>query len=109
MGRSRRIVNITTGFQLKPAQAQRAIENCAAVWVEPGVTIRSATLAEAIELRNRQAALRERLAYAELPGLIYKPALRDAEGHRRELAMAASANEFAGRPGVAFAAAALSV
>ena len=80
---------------MKFAQAERAVEACAAVWVEYGVSIRDATLGEAIALRNRQAAWRERLPYAELPGVVYEPSLSAANGFRRECEVAAWANLFA--------------
>jgi hypothetical protein len=94
-GRARRILNITSGFQLKPAQAERAIENCAAMWVEKGVSIRSVTLAEAVAMRNQQAQMREPLPYAELPGLVYSPGIASIAGNRRERELAVSANLFA--------------
>ncbi len=85
----------TRGCYLSRAQAQRAVEVCAALWVEFGVSIRSATLAEAIVLRNAQAAEREPLAYAELPGVHFEAPLRCLEGHLHELQIAREANKFA--------------
>lgn len=66
-----RVLNLTRGFRLKRAQAFRAVENCACVWVEFGVSVRDLTIAEAIVARNIQAANREPLAHAELPGIMF--------------------------------------
>ena len=66
-----RILNISRGFRLKPNQAYRAIENGACEWVEVGVSIKDLSLAESIAFRNKQAAVREPLEYAEIPGLKY--------------------------------------
>lgn len=66
-----RILNISRGFRLKPNQAYRAIENGACEWVELGISIRDLTLAESIDFRNKQAAVREPLEYAEIPGIKY--------------------------------------
>lgn len=66
------ILNVTRGFYMKRSRAERAItEECACAWVEYGVSVRDLTLAESIKARNEQAALREPLAYAELPGIVY--------------------------------------
>lgn len=89
------VLHITRGHRLSYKQARRAVENCAAVWVEVGVSIRDAGLLEAIGLRNEQARLREPLAAAELPGLIYEPSVGAAEGYRRERQLAVEAGAFA--------------
>ncbi len=95
MCKPRRVRNVTTGYWLKPAQAQRAIEECAAAWVEEGVSMRSVTLAEAIALRNAQAARREPVAMAELPGVRYEPTMKGLEGFRLECKLMRDANRFA--------------
>src|SRR5690348_1386934 len=100
MSKSHRVSNVTRNIRLKMSQAERAVEVCAAVWVEYGVSIRDATLAEAIELSNRQAALKERLAYSELPGLVYEPGAVRAEAYRREQRLAAEATGFAAWAGM---------
>lgn len=87
--------NATRRFFMEQSQAARAVENCACAWVEFGVVIRDLTLAEAIVARNRQAALRERLPFAELPGLLYRPALGKEGAARLERVTAREANEFA--------------
>jgi hypothetical protein len=68
-----RVFNVTRRFSLKHKQALRAVEQCACAWVEYGVSIRDLTVAESIAARNRQAQLREPLAVAELPGLVFAP------------------------------------
>ena len=100
MSKNTRVLNLTRGFRLRFNQAARAVEQCAAAWVEYGVSIRDVTLAEAIALRNAQAARRVELAYAELPGLVYEPAIGGAEGYRVERRLAIEANQFAERGAV---------
>lgn len=89
-----RVINLTRGFRLKLNQAERAVEACAAAWVEYGVSLRDLTLAEAIAARNEEAKRREPLPYAEIPGLIYEPGASRAASNRQELALAAQANQF---------------
>ncbi len=72
MSNNTRILNITRNYSLKHKQALRAIEQCAAAWVVYGETIRDLTLAESIAARNIEAKLREPIAAAELPGLIFR-------------------------------------
>ena len=95
MSKVHRVLNLTRNIRLKLKQAETAVEACSAVWVEYGVSIRDATLMEAIALRNQQAATRERLAYAELPWLRYEPSLGAQESYRREVELAGRANQFA--------------
>ena len=97
MGRALRVSNLTNGCWLKLKQAAQAVEVCSAVWVIPGVSIRNVTLAEAIALRNLQAAQRAPLPYAELPGLTFMPAAgaKAAEGLLREQRLARQADAFA--------------
>lgn len=71
MAQTPRVFNITRGFHLKRSQAERAIENCACVWIEYGVSVRDLTLAESIQVRNEQARVREPLAQAEIPGVTF--------------------------------------
>ncbi len=66
-----RIINLTNNRRLKRNQALRGIENCAWCWVEEGKTVRNLTLKESLQMRAEQAAVREPLAYAELPGLTF--------------------------------------
>jgi len=71
MAQPRKIVNLTRGLHWKFRRAERAVFECACEWVEYGVSVRDLTLAESIQMRNKQAADREPLAYAEIPGLVY--------------------------------------
>lgn len=84
---------------MRHKQAARAVENCACAWVEFGTTVRDLTLAEAIAARNHQASLREPLPFAELPGLLYRPALGSEAGARLERVVAMEANRFADHSG----------
>ena len=94
MAQDPRILNITRGFRLKRNQALKAIEQCACAWVEVNRTIRDLTLAESITARNQQAAEREPLAYAELPGITFKPPIGAQATHMIEVKRAFEANEF---------------
>jgi hypothetical protein len=97
MSKNTRVLNLTRGFSLRFNQASRAVEECACVWVDFGVSIRDVTLAESIQLRNKQAARREPMAHVELPGIVYEPCASAAEGFRRERRLAGLANSFAER------------
>lgn len=84
MSQSPRILNITRKYHLKPSQAQRAIDECSAVWVAPGISIRDLNLAESIAARNEQAKTRDPLPGMEIPGIIYKqPAYAATTAHER--------------------------
>jgi hypothetical protein len=87
-----RVLNVTRGFRLRLNQASKAVENCACAWVEPGVSIRDLTLAEAIQARVQQAQTREPLPYAEVHGLRFDPpyGTAGAEWQSRLLAYEAS-------------------
>jgi hypothetical protein len=80
---------------MKHTQALRAVEQCACVWVEFGVSVRDLTLAESIARRNQQAAIREPLAFAELPNCVYRPAERNQAAHRQGYDLVREANQFA--------------
>jgi hypothetical protein len=95
MSNNTRVLNITRRFYMKHKQAARAVENCACAWVEFGVSLRDLTLAEAIAARNHQASLRDPLPFAELPGLLYRPASGREAGARVQRVMAMEANRFA--------------
>ena len=84
----------TRGFTLKAKQAEKAVADGAAVWVEYGVSIRQATIAESIAARNKQASEREPIADAELAGLIFQPPTRALESTRNERKLAWEANKF---------------
>lgn len=64
-----KVLNVTKNYYVKYTQALRGIEECSFEWVEPGKTVRSLTLAESVAKRNEQAANREPLPYAEIPGV----------------------------------------
>lgn len=95
MSKNKRVFNLSTGACPKRRAAERAIENCAAAWVEFGVSIRNLTLAESIAARVEQARLREPLVPAELPHLRYEPAMSGLAAHRSGMKLAWQANEFA--------------
>lgn len=80
----KRILNVTRGVYLKINAAQRAIEECSAVWIEPGVSIRLLTLDEGRKARIEQAANREPLPYAELPGIKFVPSASGQAATRNE-------------------------
>ncbi len=92
MTNNARVTNVTRGYTLKHSQALRAISNCAAAWVEFGVSIRDLTLAESVAARHAQAKLREPLPQAEVPGVIYQPSRRGAALTRQGYALIREAN-----------------
>lgn len=98
---NRYVRNVTRGCYVKLNQALHAVEVCAAVWVEIGVSIRdltTATLHEAIAARNEQAKRQKRervLADVELPGVVYQPSLSAAAFYPKERGLALQANYFA--------------
>lgn len=89
-----RVLNLTRGFRLKRKQADRAIEQCACVWVEFGKTVRDCTLAEAIKLRAEQKKAKEPLPFAELPNVIFRMPGKESAIHT-ERVTAIQANQFA--------------
>lgn len=71
MGNSH-VCNLTSGKRLKFRKAEKLVnEDCVCAWVEFGNSIRTLTLAEQIIARNEQARVRERVAQAERPGLMF--------------------------------------
>ncbi len=72
MTNNARVYNVSRKFNMKHKQALKAIENCACTWVEYGVSVRDLTIAEAIQARNVQAAIREPAPNAEIPGIIFQ-------------------------------------
>lgn len=99
MSRQALITNISTGIRVGIQVAESSIAACSAVWVEFKSTIRNVTEAEAIVLRNAQAAKRRiptrALAYSEVFGVVYEPALSAAATHPMELGLALQADHFA--------------
>jgi len=89
------VFNTSRNYYLKRNQAAKAVENCAAAWIEYGVTIRDLNLAEAIEARNHRAAIRTPLPLAEIHGIIYRPATGTEAAARTERQRAREANVFA--------------
>jgi hypothetical protein len=93
-----RVFNVSRQYSMKQRQALRAVEQCAAIWVEFGVSIRDCTLAESIARRNQQAQIREPLAFAELPGCVYRPTERNQAQTRQGYELTRAANQFAEMP-----------
>lgn len=89
-----RILNLSRGFRLKRNQALKAIEQCACEWVEVGVSVRDLTLAESITKRNEQAKIREPLAEAEIPGLLYQPTECNVASNRESRRLSYEASKF---------------
>lgn len=105
-----RVSNLSRGFMLNFKQAKKAVQNCAAVWVEYGISIRDLTLVEAIAARaeqkqlraletEEQARLREPLPYIEVPGLRYEPSTGSHEAHLRCRKLAWDAQVFVATQG----------
>lgn len=93
MTKNRRVFNLSRpGYTLKHRQAERAVAQCAAEWVEYGVSIRDLSLGESIAARNEQARLREPLPSAEIPGLTFD---FDRAAVSREMNLAWQAGAFA--------------
>lgn len=72
--------------------------NCAAIWVEEGVSIRTMTLAESIEARriqaNRDEWLQGPLEFAEIPGFRFDPPASGVAATRREGKLVWDAHQF---------------
>lgn len=81
---------------MKRSAAEKAVENCACVWVKYALTVRDATLAESIQMRNEQAKLREPMALSELHGLRYEPSLSGKESTQRGYTLIREANALCG-------------
>ena len=94
MGSNARVINLTTGARIKRSQARGRVENCMSVWVVEGFTIRDLTLAQIVQRRSIQARLQESIPFAELPGLIFKPAQKDQASTRISYALLKQANQF---------------
>lgn len=86
--KNHRIVNLTRGYWLKFAQAARAVDMCAAEWVEFGVSVRDLTLAGAITARNERARRMEPLAASEVLGVFFEPPERGAAAARESRTLA---------------------
>lgn len=71
MAQTFKVRNLSRGLHWKFRRAEKAVCECACAWVEYGVTVRDLTLQESIAARNVQAATREPLDYAEIPGIIF--------------------------------------
>jgi hypothetical protein len=99
MSQDPRILNVTRNFRLKRSQAERAVREGACVWVEYGVSVRSATIAESIAYRNEQARVREPLANAEIPGLVFEIPPSAVLDLRKRLDLIRAANDFVSQAG----------
>lgn len=95
MALSGRVFNQTRGCYMKRNQALKAVDNCAVAWVEFGISVRVLTYAESREALNHQAQTRERLAFAEQPGCVYRPTESNIAQYRRGLILVREANQFA--------------
>ncbi|MFC5861075.1 hypothetical protein ACFPT7_02085 [Acidicapsa dinghuensis] len=82
-------------YTLKFSQVEKRVADCLLAWVVKGVSFRKLTPAEAVRARNEAARLREPLPFAELPGLLYRPAAGREAGTRLQRTRAVEANRFA--------------
>jgi len=89
------ILNVSRGYYVRHKQAEKAITECAATWVEYGVSIRDLTLAESIGARNEQAKIREPLCYSELFGLRFETPIGAETTAKASSALVWEANKFA--------------
>lgn len=91
------VYNITRECWLKRRQAEKAVSECAAEWVD-GDTIRLLTVQEAYVARQVLAQRREDLAgplpYAEIPGIRFAPAVTGIPAKRREGVLLWQAHQF---------------
>ncbi len=103
-----RVSNLSRGYSLKQKAAERAVAQCAAVWVEYGVSIRDLTLAESIaaraeqakmraQMNEEQARLREPLPYVEIHGLRYEPSAGGYKSHLEARRLVWEAHVFAAK------------
>lgn len=110
---SARVLNLTTKCYLKVRQAEGRIENCVSEWVVQGKSIRDLNLAQIVQRRSQAARQQEGMfywveviskdgkakmvkkpIYAELPGLIFKPAPNAQASTRQSFALLKQANQF---------------
>jgi hypothetical protein len=95
MTNNSRVTHAVRGYTMKFGQVQKRIaENSCFVWVKYGETFRDATVAEAAQMRKEQAKLQEPIPFAELPGLIFKPAPNAQASTRQSFALLKQANQF---------------
>jgi len=88
-------VTHVSGYTLSFGQVQKRIaQSSCFVWVTYGKTFRNATFQEAAQMRKEQAKLQEPIPFAELPGLIFKPAQKDQALTRQGFALLKQANQF---------------
>ena len=112
MSNNDRVTHSTRGYTMKFGQVQKRIaENSCFVWVVYGESFRDATIAEAAQMRKEQAAqpnhalvyyvegkagkLIAKTYFAELPGLIFKPAQKDQALTRQGFMLIKQANQLA--------------
>lgn len=88
------VYNSTRDHYLSFKQARKAVENCAAAWVEYKVSVRELTLKEAIAARNAQAERREPPALIEIPGIVYQPPVHAQASTRQSQRLVGEANAF---------------
>jgi len=95
MTNNSRVTHAVRGYTMKFGQVQKRIaENSCFVWVKYGESFRDATIQEAAQMRKEQAKLQEPIPFAELPGLIFKPAQNAQAQTRQGFALIQQANRF---------------
>ena len=88
-------VTHVSGYTLSLGQVQKRIaQSSCFVWVTYGKTFRNATFQEAAQMRKEQVKLQEPIPFAELPGLIFKPAPNAQASTRQSFALLKQANQF---------------
>jgi hypothetical protein len=90
-----RVTNLTTGHRIKRSQAANRVEQCLSEWVNEGFTIRDLALNEMVQRRSVQSQAEERLASAELPGIVYESPVSAKAYEIEHRGMVQAANQFA--------------
>lgn len=96
MGANRSVINLTRGYYIRYKYALYSIENCcSAEWVEEGISIRDLTLAEVVAKRAAQEKLlTDPLAFAELPGIVFRPPTHAIPSNQASQDLAEEARKF---------------
>ena len=97
MTNNSRVTHAVRGYTMKFGQVEKArLLHCSFVWMNDEKTLfRDATIQEAAQMRKEQVKLQEPIPFAELPGLIFKPAQKDQASTRISYALLKQANVFA--------------
>jgi hypothetical protein len=97
MASNTRVLNLTTGSQIKRSQARNRVEQCLSRWIEIGFSICDLTLQEMMCARAEQSKMQEPLETPEVPGVTWEPPLAERSytflNNRR--ALLAEARQFA--------------